>query len=170
MQDRVLGTWAVLCMKDSLQKCTEALAAAVMQYTGLLSGVGRQGLTSTKFGQMDHWTVGVTWIQLLCSRDHTRHGERGPRGPVKQKFGACVSRGKILSTHRRFLLGFQCRVKAESSQCMHHQETVEKASRIRRYKVAGSLLAPLWQFCRHPGAVSGRSLAEVEEGDAEELW
>ncbi|KAJ1196195.1 hypothetical protein NDU88_000068 [Pleurodeles waltl] len=65
-----------------------------MQYTGLLSGVGRQGLTSTKFGQKDHWTVGDTWIQLLCSRDHARH----------------------------------------------------------------------------PGAVSGRSLAKVEEGNAEELW
>ncbi|KAJ1111460.1 hypothetical protein NDU88_008784 [Pleurodeles waltl] len=132
--------------------------------------MGKQGLTSTKFGQMDHWTVRVTWIQLLCSRDHARQDERGPRGPVMQKFGACVSRGKIPSTHRRFLLGFQCRVKADSPQSMHHQETVEKAGRIRRYIVAGSLLATLLRFCRRPGAVSGRSLAEVEERDAEELW
>ncbi|KAJ1089812.1 hypothetical protein NDU88_002956 [Pleurodeles waltl] len=98
------------------------------QYTGLMPGVGRQGLASTKFGQKDHWTVGVTWIQLLCPRNHARQDERGPRGPVMQKFGAGVSRGKIPSTHRRFLHGFQCRVKTESPQSMHHQETVEKAA------------------------------------------
>ncbi|KAJ1173992.1 hypothetical protein NDU88_005816 [Pleurodeles waltl] len=63
-----------------------------------------------------------------------------------QRFGACVSRGKIPSTHGRFLLGFQCRVKADSPQSMHHQETVEKAGRIRRYNVAGSHLATLLQF------------------------
>ncbi|KAJ1114966.1 hypothetical protein NDU88_003195 [Pleurodeles waltl] len=132
--------------------------------------MGRQGLTSTKFGQMDYWTVEVTWIQLLCSRDHARHDERGPRGLVMQKFGACVSKGKIRSTHRRFLLGFQCRVKAENPQSMHHQETVGKAGRIRRFNVAGSLLDTLLQFCRCPGAVSGRPLAEVEERDAEDIW
>ncbi|KAJ1201816.1 hypothetical protein NDU88_005622 [Pleurodeles waltl] len=140
------------------------------QYTGLLSGVGRQGLTSAKFGQKGHWTVRDTWTQLLCSRDHARQDERGPRGPVMQKFGACVSRGKIPSTQGRFLLRFQCRVKADSPQSMRQQETVGKAGRIRRYNVAGSLLAALLQFCRRAGAVSGRSLAEVEEGSAEELW
>ncbi|KAJ1213799.1 hypothetical protein NDU88_001430 [Pleurodeles waltl] len=51
---------------------------------------------------------------------------------------------------------------------MQHQETVKKAGRIRRYNVAGSLQATLLQFCRRPGAVSGRSLAEVEERSAEE--
>ncbi|KAJ1191206.1 hypothetical protein NDU88_000522 [Pleurodeles waltl] len=142
----------------------------ITQYTGLLSGVGRQGLTSTKFGQKGHWTVGDTWTQLLCSRDHTRQNERGPRGPVMQRFGACVSRGKIPSTHWRFLLDFQCRVKADSPQSMHYQETVKKAGRMRRYNVAGSRLATLLRLCRRPGAVSGRSLAEVEEGSAEELW
>ncbi|KAJ1218855.1 hypothetical protein NDU88_006427 [Pleurodeles waltl] len=87
-----------------------------------------------------------------------------------QKFGACVGWGKIPSTHGRFLLGFQGRVKADSPQSMQHQETVEKAVRMRRYNVAGSLLATLLRLCRRPGAVSGRSLAEVEEGSAEELW
>ncbi|KAJ1203161.1 hypothetical protein NDU88_006955 [Pleurodeles waltl] len=86
-----------------------------------------------------------------------------------QRFGACVSRRKILSTHGRFLLGFQCRVKADSPQSMHHQEIVEKAGRMRHYNIAGSRLATLLRFCRRPGAVSGRSLAEVEEGSAEEL-
>ncbi|KAJ1171684.1 hypothetical protein NDU88_003542 [Pleurodeles waltl] len=141
-----------------------------MQYTGLQSSVGRQGLTSTNLGLKDHWTVGVTWIEFLCSTDQARQDERGPRGPVMQSFGACVSRGKIPSTHGRFLLGFQCRVKAGDPQSMHHQETVEKASRMRRYNVAGSRLATSLRFCRRPGAVSGRSLAEVEEGSAEELW
>ncbi|KAJ1153841.1 hypothetical protein NDU88_006599 [Pleurodeles waltl] len=140
------------------------------QYTGLLSGVGRQGHTSTKFGQNGHWTVGDIWTQLLCSRDHTHQDERGPRGLVMQKFGGCVSRGKIPLTHGRFLLGFQCRVKADSHQSIHHQETVEKADRMSRYNVAGVLLDTLLRFCRCPGAVSGRSLADVEEGSTEELW
>ncbi|KAJ1094326.1 hypothetical protein NDU88_007404 [Pleurodeles waltl] len=103
-------------------------------------------------------------------RDQARQDERGPRGPVMQKFGACVGRGKILLTYGRFLLGSQCRVKADSPQSMHHQEIVEKAGRMRCYNVAGSLLATLLRFCRRPGEVSGRSLAEVEEGSAEELW
>ncbi|KAJ1133172.1 hypothetical protein NDU88_011469 [Pleurodeles waltl] len=141
----------------------------ITQYTGFLSGVGRQGLTSTKFGQKGHWTVGDTWTQLLCSRDHARQDERGPRGPVMQKFGACVGRGNILSTHRILILGFQCRVNADSHQSKHHQETVKKACRMRRYNVADSRLATLLRFCRRPAAVIGRSLAEVKEGSAEEL-
>ncbi|KAJ1143763.1 hypothetical protein NDU88_010068 [Pleurodeles waltl] len=44
------------------------------------SSVGRQGLTSTKLGLKSHWTVGVTWTELLSSRDHARRAERGPRG------------------------------------------------------------------------------------------
>ncbi|KAJ1152915.1 hypothetical protein NDU88_005689 [Pleurodeles waltl] len=170
MQDGVLGTWTVLCTKESVQKCTEALAAedhAVHRIT-IWRGEARTYLHQI-------WTerpldCPFTWIQLLCSRDHARQDERGPRGPVMQKVGACVSTGKILSTHRIFLLGFQCRVKADSHQSMYHQETVEKAGRIRHYNVAGRRLATLLRFCRHPGAVSGRSVAEVEDGDAEELW
>ncbi|KAJ1108333.1 hypothetical protein NDU88_005709 [Pleurodeles waltl] len=61
-------------------------------------------------------------------------------------------------------------VKAGDPQSMHHQETVENAGRMRRYNIAGSRLATLLRFCRRPGAVSSRSLVEVEEGDAEELW
>ncbi|KAJ1186828.1 hypothetical protein NDU88_003608 [Pleurodeles waltl] len=97
------------------------------------------------------------------TQDHARQDERGPRGPVMQKFGACIGRGKIPSTYRRFLLGFQCSMKADSPQSMHHQETVKKAGRMRRYNVSGSLLATLLWFCRRPGAVSGRSLAEVKD-------
>ncbi|KAJ1165024.1 hypothetical protein NDU88_005454 [Pleurodeles waltl] len=170
MEDGVLGTWARLCMKEVLQKCTEARAAAVHAVYRITVWRGGQGLISTKFGQKGHWTVKVTWTQLLCSRDHARQDERGPGAPVMQRFGACVGRGKIPSTHGRFLLGFQCRVKADSPQSMHHQGTVEKADRIRRYIVAGSLLATLLRLCRRPGAVSGRSLAEVEEGRAEDVW
>ncbi|KAJ1205074.1 hypothetical protein NDU88_000509 [Pleurodeles waltl] len=36
------------------------------------SSVGREGLTSTKLGLKSHWTVGVTWTELLSSRDHAR--------------------------------------------------------------------------------------------------
>ncbi|KAJ1125493.1 hypothetical protein NDU88_003922 [Pleurodeles waltl] len=35
-------------------------------------------------------------------------------------------------------------------QSMHHLETVEKAGRMKRYKVASSRLATLLRFCRHP--------------------
>ncbi|KAJ1082721.1 hypothetical protein NDU88_002886 [Pleurodeles waltl] len=63
-----------------------------------------------------------------------------------------------------------CRVKADSPPSMHHQETVEKAGRMRCNNVAGSVLATLLWFCRRPGAVSGRSFAEVNEESAKELW
>ncbi|KAJ1153799.1 hypothetical protein NDU88_006557 [Pleurodeles waltl] len=102
----------------------------------------RQGLTSTKLGLKSHWTVGVSWTESLDSRDLARRAERRPKGPVK----------------------------AGDPQIMQNQETVEKAGRMKRYNVAGSRLANLLRFCRRPGAVSGRSLVEVEEGDAEELW
>ncbi|KAJ1205649.1 hypothetical protein NDU88_001077 [Pleurodeles waltl] len=156
--------------RKSCKSAQEPKQLQFTQYTRLLSGVGRQEFTSTKFGQKGHWTVGDTWTQLLCSREHARQDERGLRGPVVQTFGACISRGKIPSTHGRFLFGFQCRLKADSPQSMHHQETVEKAGRMRRYNVAGSLLVTLLRLCRRPGAVSGRSLAEVKDGSAEELW
>ncbi|KAJ1125810.1 hypothetical protein NDU88_004228 [Pleurodeles waltl] len=110
------------------------------------SSVGRQGLTSTKLGLKSHWTVGVTWTELLSSRDHARRSERGPRGPVMQSFVACGCRGKILSTHGRFLQSSWCRKEAGYPQSMHHLETVEKAGRMKRYKVASSRLATLLRF------------------------
>ncbi|KAJ1196177.1 hypothetical protein NDU88_000050 [Pleurodeles waltl] len=111
------------------------------------SSVGRQRLTSTKLGLKSHWTVRVTWTELLSSRDHARHAERGPRGPVMQSFGACGCRGKILSTHGRFLQNSWCSEKASYPQSMHHLETVEeKAGRMKRYKVASSRHATLLRF------------------------
>ncbi|KAJ1183158.1 hypothetical protein NDU88_008327 [Pleurodeles waltl] len=133
------------------------------------SSVGRQGLTSTKLGLKSHWTVGVTLTELLSSRAHARRAERGPRGPVMQSFGACGCRGKIPSTHRRFLQSSWCREEAGYPQSMHHLETVEKAGRMKRYKVASSRLATLLQFCRRPEQSVVDPLAEGEEGDAEEL-
>ncbi|KAJ1168238.1 hypothetical protein NDU88_000185, partial [Pleurodeles waltl] len=52
---------------------------------------------------------------------------------------------------------------------MHHLETVEKAGRMKRYKVASSHLATLLRFCRRPEQSAVDPLAEGEEGDAEEL-
>ncbi|KAJ1212474.1 hypothetical protein NDU88_000133 [Pleurodeles waltl] len=170
MQDGVLGTWTRLHTKEVLEKCIEARAATDHAVQGITIWRGEARTYLHQILTEGHWTVEGTWTQLLCSRDHARQDERGLRGPVMQKFGACVSRGKILSTHGRFLLGFQCRVKADSRQSMHHQETVAKAGRMRSYDVAGSRLATLLRFFRRPGAVIGRSLAEVEEGSAEELW
>ncbi|KAJ1170125.1 hypothetical protein NDU88_002006 [Pleurodeles waltl] len=134
------------------------------------SGVGRQGLTSTKLGLKSHWTVGVTWTELLSSRDHARRAERGPRGPVMQSFVACGCRGKIPSTHRRFLQSSWCKKEAGYPQSMHHQETGEKAGRMKQYKVAVVVFATLLRFCRRPEQSAVDPLAEGEEGDAEELW
>ncbi|KAJ1192536.1 hypothetical protein NDU88_001843 [Pleurodeles waltl] len=63
-----------------------------------------------------------------------------------------------------------CREEAGYPQSMHHLETVEKAGRMRRYKVASSRLATLLRFCRHPEQSAVNPLLEGEEGDAEELW
>ncbi|KAJ1108336.1 hypothetical protein NDU88_005712 [Pleurodeles waltl] len=52
---------------------------------------------------------------------------------------------------------------------MHHLETVEKAGRMKRYKVASSRLATLLWFCRRPKQSAVDPLAEGGEGDAEEL-
>ncbi|KAJ1183126.1 hypothetical protein NDU88_008297 [Pleurodeles waltl] len=133
------------------------------------SNVGSQGLTSTKLGLKSHWTVGVTWTELLSSRDHARCAERGPRGPVMQSFVACGCRGKIPSTHGRFLQSSWCKMEAGYPKSMHHQETVEKAGRMKRYKVAVVVFATLLRFCRRPEQSAVDSLAEGEEGDAEEL-
>ncbi|KAJ1185990.1 hypothetical protein NDU88_002775 [Pleurodeles waltl] len=134
------------------------------------SSVGRQGLTSTKFGLKSHWTVGVTWTELLSSRDHARCAERGPRGPAMQSFVACGCRGKIPSTHGRFLQSSWCKKEAGYPQSMHHQETGEKAGKMKRYKVAVVVFATLLRFCRRSEQSAVDPLAEDEEGDAEELW
>ncbi|KAJ1083109.1 hypothetical protein NDU88_003269 [Pleurodeles waltl] len=133
------------------------------------SSVGKQGLISTKLELKSHWTVGVIWTELLSSRDHARRAERGPRGPVMQSFVACSCRGKIPSTHGRFLQSSWCKKEAGYPQSMHHQETVEKAVRMKRYKVAVVVFATLLRFCRRPEQSAVDPLAEVEEGDAEEL-
>ncbi|KAJ1086461.1 hypothetical protein NDU88_006578 [Pleurodeles waltl] len=43
---------------------------------------------------------------------------------------------------------------------MHHLETLEKADRMKRYKVASSRLATLLQFCRRPEQSAVDPLAE----------
>ncbi|KAJ1125687.1 hypothetical protein NDU88_004110 [Pleurodeles waltl] len=134
------------------------------------SSVGRQGLTSTKLGLKSHWTVGVTWTELLSSRDHACRAERGPRGPVLQSFVACACRGKIPSTHGRFHQSSWCKKEAGYPQSMHHQETGEKAGRMKRYKILVVVFATLLRFCRRPEQSGVDPLAEGEEGDAEELW
>ncbi|KAJ1128930.1 hypothetical protein NDU88_007302 [Pleurodeles waltl] len=133
------------------------------------SSVGRQRLTSTKLGLKSHWTAGVTWTELLSSRDHTRRAERGPRGPVMQSFVPCGCRGKIPSSHGRFLQSSWCKKEAGYPQSMHHQKTGEKTSRMKRYKFAVVVFATLLWFCRRPEQSAVDPLAEGEERDAEEL-
>ncbi|KAJ1159030.1 hypothetical protein NDU88_011700 [Pleurodeles waltl] len=128
LQDRVSGPRLGCSRRKYWKSAQEPEQLQITRYPAMQSSVGRQGLTSTKLGLKSHWTVGVTWTELLSSRDHARQDDRGPRGPVLQSFGACVSRGKIPSTHGRFLQSAWCRVKAGYPQSMHHLETVEKAA------------------------------------------
>ncbi|KAJ1142966.1 hypothetical protein NDU88_009278 [Pleurodeles waltl] len=126
------------------------------------SGVGRQGLTSTKLGLKSHWTVGVTWTEFLSSRDPARHAERRPRGPVMQFFGACSCRGKIPS---------ELLVQRGGRLPPQHAPPGKQSRRRQdqRYSVAEVVFATLLQFCRLPARSAVDSLAEGEERDAEEL-
>ncbi|KAJ1106668.1 hypothetical protein NDU88_004069 [Pleurodeles waltl] len=81
-----------------------------------------------------------------------------------------VSQGKIPLTHGRSLQCSWCREEAGYPQSMHHLETVKKAGRMRRYKVASSRPATLLRFCRRPEQSAFDPLVQGEEGDAEELW
>ncbi|KAJ1200444.1 hypothetical protein NDU88_004268 [Pleurodeles waltl] len=101
MQVRVPWTQAWLCTKEIFLECTGAGVAAkhAVPSNAVWRGEARTYLHQT-------WTVGVTWTELLSSRDLARRAERRPRGPVMQFFGACGCRGKIPSTHGRFLQSF----------------------------------------------------------------
>ncbi|KAJ1198195.1 hypothetical protein NDU88_002039 [Pleurodeles waltl] len=130
MQDRVPWTQAWLCTKDFHGKCTGAGVAAKSRFPAMQPSEVKQGLTSTKLGLKSHWTVGVTWTESLDSRDLARRAERRPKGPVMQLFGACGCRGKIPSTHGRFLRSFWCREEAGYPHSMHKQENSREGGRI----------------------------------------
>ncbi|KAJ1114349.1 hypothetical protein NDU88_002587 [Pleurodeles waltl] len=106
MQVRVPWTQAWLCTKDFRRKCTGAGEAAKVAVTNNAVWRGEARTYLTKLELKSHWTVGVTWTELLDSRDLARRAERRPKGPVMQLFGACGCRGKIPSTHGRFLRSF----------------------------------------------------------------
>ncbi|KAJ1203250.1 hypothetical protein NDU88_007042 [Pleurodeles waltl] len=128
MQVRVPWTQAWLCTKDFRWKCTGAGVAAKSRFPAMQPSEVRQGLTSTKLGLKSHWTVGVTWTASLDSRDLARRAERRPKGPEMQLFGACGCRGKIPSTHGRFLRSFWCREEAGYPHTCTSRKTVEKAA------------------------------------------
>ncbi|KAJ1212549.1 hypothetical protein NDU88_000204 [Pleurodeles waltl] len=106
MQVRVPGTQAWRCTKDLRRKCT---GAGVVAKDAVPSNAVWRGEARTYLHQT--WTeesldCGSQWTELLDSRDLARHAERRPKGPVMQLFGACGCRGKIPSTHGRFLQSF----------------------------------------------------------------
>ncbi|KAJ1199131.1 hypothetical protein NDU88_002969 [Pleurodeles waltl] len=68
--------------RKSWKSAQEPEQLQITRYPAMQSSVGRQGLTSTKLGLKSHWTVGVTWTELLSSRDLARRAERRPSGPV----------------------------------------------------------------------------------------
>ncbi|KAJ1159488.1 hypothetical protein NDU88_012138 [Pleurodeles waltl] len=130
MQVRVPWIQAWLCTKDFRRKCTGAGVAAKSRFPAKQPSEVRQGLTSTKLGLKSHWTVGVTWTESLDSRDLARRAERRLKGPLMQLFGACGCRGKIPSTHGRFLRSFWCREEADYPHSMHKQENSQEGGRI----------------------------------------
>ncbi|KAJ1085247.1 hypothetical protein NDU88_005380 [Pleurodeles waltl] len=132
------------------------------------SSLGKQGHTSTKLGLKSHWTVGVTWTELLSSRDHARRAERGPRGPVMQSLLPAVAGGRF----RRPTGDFFRAPGARRRQATPRACTTRKQARKRqdqRYKVAVVVFATLLRFCRRPEQSAVDPLAEGEERDAEEL-
>ncbi|KAJ1173923.1 hypothetical protein NDU88_005747 [Pleurodeles waltl] len=169
MQVRVPWTQAWLCTKDFRRKCTGAGVAAKSRFPAMQPSEVRQGLTSTKLGLKSHWTVGVTWTESLDSRDLARSAERRPKGPVMQLFGACGCRGKIPSTHGRFLWSFWCR--EEAGYPPQHAQAGKQSRRRQdqRYRVAVVVFATMLQVCRLPARSAVDSLSEGEERDAEEL-
>ncbi|KAJ1196319.1 hypothetical protein NDU88_000190 [Pleurodeles waltl] len=169
MQVRVPWTQAWLCTKDFHQKCTGAGVAAKV---AVPSNAAQRGEARTYLHQT--WTeesldYGVTWTELLDSRDLARRAERRPKGPVMQLFGACGCREKIPSTHGRFLRSFWCREEADYPHSMHKQEKHSRRRQDQRYRVAVVVFATMLQVCRLPARSAVDSLSEGEERDAEEL-
>ncbi|KAJ1125747.1 hypothetical protein NDU88_004170 [Pleurodeles waltl] len=145
------------------------------------SGVGRQGLTSTKLGLKSHWTVGVTWTELLDSRDLARRAERRPRVPVMQFFGACVAGGRFRRPTGDFFGASSAERRQTTPTACTTRKTVEKAagsalqscsSRLRYFVAvlqASSAVSSRFLGRRRPEQSAVDSLAEGEERDAEEL-
>ncbi|KAJ1212555.1 hypothetical protein NDU88_000210 [Pleurodeles waltl] len=130
MQVRVPWKQAWLCTKDFRRKCT---GAGVACKVAVPSNAAQRGEARTYLHQT--WTeesldCGGTWTELLDSRDLARRAERRPKGPVMQLFGACGCRGKIPSTHGRFLRSFWCREEAGYPHSMHKQENSREGGRI----------------------------------------
>ncbi|KAJ1166254.1 hypothetical protein NDU88_006662 [Pleurodeles waltl] len=133
------------------------------------SSVGRQGLTSTKLGLKSHWTVGVTWTELLSSRDHTRRAERGPRGPVMLFFWCLRLQGE--DSVVPWEISSELLVQRGGRLLPQHAPPGKQSRRRQdqRYKFAVLVFATLLRFCRRPEQSAVDSLAEGEERDAEEL-
>ncbi|KAJ1138973.1 hypothetical protein NDU88_005352 [Pleurodeles waltl] len=80
--------------------------------------------------------VRVPWTQAwLCTKDFRRKCTGAgvaakSRFPAMQLFGACGCRGKIPSTHGRFLRSFWCREEADYPHSMHKQENSREGGRI----------------------------------------
>ncbi|KAJ1195903.1 hypothetical protein NDU88_005168 [Pleurodeles waltl] len=92
------------------------------------SSVGRQGLTSTKLGLKSHWTVGVTWTELLSSRDLARRAERRPRGPVMQFLGPAVAGGRFRRPTGDFFGASSAERRQTTPTACTTRKTVEKAA------------------------------------------
>ncbi|KAJ1196280.1 hypothetical protein NDU88_000151 [Pleurodeles waltl] len=122
MQVRVPWTQAWLCTKDFRRKCT---GAGVACKVAVPSNAAQRGEARTYLHQ--------TWAEesLDCGGHlDSVAGFEGPKGPVMQLFGACGCRGKIPSTHRRFLRSFWCREEADYPHSMHKQENSREGGRI----------------------------------------
>ncbi|KAJ1170114.1 hypothetical protein NDU88_001995 [Pleurodeles waltl] len=138
--------------------------------TGVLSGTGRQALTSTKFGQRDLWTVRITSVHHLYFRDHARRQERSPRVPVIVAERCLQKQGSDSVTpqeiHSVFLVQNEDRQSSERAQpgncCSCGLELkLQSHSSLLGYFVAVTEFLCSLRLIR---------LSEAEAGDAEESW
>ncbi|KAJ1129879.1 hypothetical protein NDU88_008240 [Pleurodeles waltl] len=129
----------------------------------------RQGLTSTKLGLKSYWTVGVTWTELLDSRDLARRAERRPKGPANAAFWCLRLQGEDSVDPRE--ISSELLVQRGGRLPPQHAPPGKQSRRRQdqRYRVAVVVLATMLQFCRLPARSAVDSLAEGEERDAEEL-
>ncbi|KAJ1142974.1 hypothetical protein NDU88_009286 [Pleurodeles waltl] len=117
---------------------------------------------------VDPWQKSKTEVQRNSGELLHSLSEELPRGEP-QKEDWLLREGEDSVDPREIFQSSWCKKEAGYPKSMHHQETVEKASRMKRYKVAVVVFATLLRFCRRPEQSAVDLLAEGEERDEEEL-
>ncbi|KAJ1142268.1 hypothetical protein NDU88_008595 [Pleurodeles waltl] len=115
---------------------------------GYCRSMGRQALTSTKFGQLDLWTVWVTSVHHLCSTEHARRQERSPRVPVIVAEGCLQKQVSDSVTPREIPLVLLVQGKDKQSSKRAHLGNCCKCWLELKLQVTGVVLNTLLQLQR----------------------